>query len=105
MGALRQVGNPVETFLVERYWPGVTIETFADAVRRLNDSVAGLRRQGIPIEAMTATLAPNDEAAYWIVDGPSAAAVELAFGTAGVPIERIVPAIELRRPQTTSQDR
>jgi hypothetical protein len=97
MSTVRQLGRPVQTFLIERYWPGVTVEMFTDAVHRLNESVAGLRREGIAIEAVTATLVPIDEAAYWIVDAPSADVVELACVRAKLQVERIVTALDLGR--------
>jgi hypothetical protein len=88
--------RPVDTFLVERYWPGVTLETFTEAAGRLADSVDRLRREGAAIRTVAATLVPSDEAAYWIVDAPSIDLVETACEWAGVGVERIVPAIELR---------
>jgi hypothetical protein len=96
MSTARQMGRPVATFLVERYWPGVTVESFANAVVRLEGSIASLRREGVAIRTVTATLVPTDEAAYWVVDGPSAETVEMAFTRSGLQVERIVPAVELR---------
>ena len=84
------------TFLVERYWPGVTVELFIDAVRRVDEAVARLRRDGTPIRTVASTLVPDDEAAYWIVDAASAEQVELAYRQAGIPVERIVAALEVR---------
>jgi hypothetical protein len=86
----------VATFLVERYWPGVTVEAFEDAQRRLGVSVEALRREGIDIRTVTATLVPGDEAAYWVVDAPSAEVIALACQRAGMTVERIVGALELR---------
>ena len=88
--------RPVDTFLVERYWPGVTLATFTEAAGRLADSVDRLRREGAAIRTVAATLVTSDEAAYWIVDAPSIDLVEVACEQAGVGAERIVPAIELR---------
>ena len=96
MSTARDLGTPTQTFFVERFWPGVTVESFTDPVQRLNESIAGLRREGIAIEAVTATLVPIDEAAYWIVHGPSAEMVALAHARAGVSIDRIVDALDLR---------
>ena len=97
MSTARQLVRPVRTFLVERYWPGVTVELFTSAVQRLEGSVASLRREGVAIKAVMATLVPSDEAAYWGVDGPSAETVEMAFARSGLPVERIVPALDLGR--------
>jgi hypothetical protein len=84
------------TYLVEGYWPDRGIESFAAAALRLRESVAGLQREGFAIQAITATLIPGDDAALWIVDGPSAEVVALAYERAGLRVERIVSAVELR---------
>jgi hypothetical protein len=92
----RQQADPITTFLVEGYWPDVRIETFPDAARRLVESVAGLRREGFAIRQVAAALIPGDEAALWIVNGPSAEVIELAYARAGVSIDRIVRVIAPR---------
>lgn len=89
-----------KTFLVERYWPGVTVDAFAEAVRRVRESIDGLRSEGEAIQTMSSTLVPTDEAAYWVVAASSADIVELAYARAGVPYERIVGALEAERAQS-----
>jgi hypothetical protein len=96
MSQTRPRVQPVATFLVERYWPGVTLEAFTAAAGRLRDSVDRLRREGAAIRTVAATLVPSDEAAYWIVDATSIDLIETAWERAGMGVERIVPAIELR---------
>lgn len=96
MSPTRPRARPVATFLVERYWPGVTLEAFTEAAWRLGDSVDRLRRDGAAIQTVASTLVPSDGAAYWIVDAPSIDLVEKACRGAGIGAERIVPAIELR---------
>ena len=86
----------VATFLVERYWPGVTVAAFEDAQRRLSGSVDRLRAEGVAIGIVAATLVAGDEAAYWVVDAPSADAIELACTRAGLTVDRIVDALDLR---------
>jgi hypothetical protein len=93
----RRQQTELTTFLVEGYWPGAGAETFSDATRRLGDSVAELRRDGFHVQPVSATLVPSEDAAYWIVDGPSAEIVALAYARAGVAVDRIVGAIELRQ--------
>jgi hypothetical protein len=88
---------PVETFLVEGYWPLTTVDAFPTAASRLDESLDGLRQEGVAVRAISALVVPGDETAYWIVDGPSAEAVSLACRRAGLTVERIVPALELRR--------
>lgn len=91
----RQAGSSTRTFLVERYWPGVTVEAFTEAVRRVREAMEGLRGQGELIRPMSSTLVPQDEAAYWVVDAPSMDLVALAYARAGVPYERILVAYDV----------
>lgn len=97
----RRQPSELTTFLVEGYWPGSGAETFSDATRRLGESVATLRRDGFHVQPVAATLVPSEDAAYWIVDGPSAEIVALAYARAGVAVDRIVGAIELRETNET----
>ena len=92
----RQPETPVATFLVERYWPDVTVGSFEEAHRELVASVEALQEEGVTIRTVAATLVPPDEAAYWIVDGPSADVIALAFERAGITVDRTVEALELR---------
>ena len=96
MNAAHRPPGPVATFLVERYWPGVTVELFTDAAWRVDESVARLRRGGAAIRTVASTLVPIDEAAYWVVDAASIELVERAYRQAGVPVERIVEALDVR---------
>jgi hypothetical protein len=96
MDAVRPQAAPLSTFLVERYWPGVTVELFDDAARRVQQAIEALRAEGSAIRTVASTLVPGDEAAYWVVEATSAELVAQAWQAAGVPIERIVSALEGR---------
>jgi hypothetical protein len=89
--------SAVTTFLVEGYTPDVSVESFAEAFKRLDASLHVMRGEGFVIEAVAATLVPSDEAAYWIVDASTADVVELACARAGMRVERITHALEIRR--------
>jgi len=80
--------RPVATFLVERYWPGVTVELFIDAVRRIDEVVARLRREGAAIRTVASTHVPDDEAAYWVVDASAVELVERVFRQAEISVDR-----------------
>jgi hypothetical protein len=73
---------PVATFLVERYWPGVT-PAAAEAV------TAAL--PGVVATIVTAA----DEVCFWYIEADSGAAAEAAFAAAAVPIDRISTATAL----------
>lgn len=88
--------HTVATFLVERYWPGVTVDTFTEATRRVDESVERLRADGAAIRTIASTLVLADEAAYWVVDATSLDLVILAFTSVGIPVERVVEAVDVR---------
>lgn len=88
--------HTVATFLVERYWPGVTVEAFAEATRRVDKSVERLRADGASIRTVASTLVVADEVAYWVIDATSLDLVTLAFEQAGIPVERVVEAVDVR---------
>jgi hypothetical protein len=96
MSPARPRVQPVTTFLVERYWPGVTVERFIDAVRRIDEVVARLRREGAAIRTVASTHVPDDEAAYWVVDASAVELVERVFRQAEISVDRIVPALNVR---------
>ena len=96
-------GALLRTFLVERYWPGVTVDAFTDAVERVRKSTERMRGEGAAIRTISSTLVPSDEAAYWVVEAPSIDLVELAYARAGVPVERIVGAFEGERPMVADE--
>lgn len=96
MTTSKRASAPVTTFVVEAYWPSGVAGSFQDATARLDARLANLRREGLALRAVAATLVPGDEAAYWVVDGPSAEVVARACAEAELPVERIVDAVELR---------
>ncbi len=95
----------VATYLVEGYWPDPGTETFSAAAARLDDRLAEMRGEGVAIRAVAATLVPGDQAAYWLVAAPSAEAVAIACAQAGLRVDRIVGAVELRAGVHTNPNR
>ena len=74
------------TFLVERYWPGVT----AVAAQAVTASLVG------PDMLVVETIvAGSDEVCFWYVEAASEHEITGAFDSAGVPIDRISPATAL----------
>ena len=89
---------PIGTFLVERYWPGVSRAAFTEAAGRIGACVDALRQEGVAIRTRSSTLVPEDEAAYWVFEAPSKEVVQAVSACAGVPFERIVVAVEAAGP-------
>jgi hypothetical protein len=76
----------VATFLVERYWPGITAVA-AEAV------TATLGGRGMIV--VRTIVAASDEVCFWYVEAGSLAEVPGTFRAAAVPIDRISPATAL----------
>ena len=83
------------TYLVEHYWPGVTVDAFRRAADRLRAATAAMALDAVPIRFLHSTLVPEDENAFCVFSAASPAVVEEAYGRAGVAFERIVDALEL----------
>jgi uncharacterized protein YodC (DUF2158 family) len=79
----------VATFLVERYWPGVT----AVAAQAVTASLGG------PDMLVVETIVTGpDEVCFWYVEAASESEVHAAFRLAGIPIDRIGRATVLPDP-------
>jgi hypothetical protein len=89
----------VATFLVERYWPGVTAVAAEAATAALG---------GTGMEVVETIVTASDEVCFWYVEAASENEIKGAFDSVGVPIDRISPATalpdssEARRPTTAT---
>lgn len=81
------------TYLVERYWPGVTSELLLEALERSRRVMAEMEDEGIRVRRISCTLIPDEEVVFSVYEGPSADAVQQLNERAGVPFSRIVNAI------------
>ena len=83
------------TYLVERYWPGVTSERLLEALARGRQAMEQMISEGTPIRDISCTLIPGEEVVFSLYEGPSAAAVRQLNERAGIPVSRIVDAIAI----------
>jgi hypothetical protein len=83
----------VPTYLVERYWPGVTSERLLGALERDRRVMEQMRGEGTSVHGISCTLIPGEEVVFSVYEGPSAAAVRQLNERAGIPVSRIVEAI------------
>jgi hypothetical protein len=85
----------VPTFLVERYWPGVTRELIIEAIERSRRVMAEMSAEGAHVRDVSCTFIPGEEVVFSVYEGPSAAAVRRLNERAGIPVSRIVEAIRI----------
>jgi hypothetical protein len=83
----------VPTYLVERYWPGVTSELLLEALKRGRLVMEQMSDEGTPVRDISCTLIPGEEVVFSVYEGPSADAIRECNERAGIPVSRIVEAI------------
>ena len=81
------------TYLVERYWPGVTSELLLEALNRGRQVIEQMSVEGTRIRDISCTLIPGEEVVFSVYEAPSATAVRALNERAGIPVSRIVDAI------------
>lgn len=94
------------TYLVERYWPGVTIEQLIKAVERGHRVMERMSSEGTQIRDISCTLVPAEEVVFSVYEGPSLVAVRQLNDRADIPVSRIVEAVtvlEAFRPTAPEQ--
>lgn len=63
------------TYLVERYWPGVTSELLPEALYKGRRVMEHMNVEGIPVRDITSILVPGEEVVFSVYEGPRSPAV------------------------------
>ncbi len=83
--------NPnVGTYLVERYWPGITQELLAAAIARGELEASGPTQVGGRVRRLGSVLLASDEVVFCLFTADSADAVAEVNDRARFPYDRIV---------------
>jgi hypothetical protein len=93
------VGSPLShlrCYLAEWYWPQLTEELLENTVARLDECVRGMCAAGSPVQLLTALAVPNDELIFGVFAAGSKQVVTRVCRQAGIPAQRISPAIDAR---------
>jgi hypothetical protein len=83
-------------YLAEWYRPQLTEELLDDTVARLDECVRAMRAAGSPVQLLTALAVPNDELIFGVFAAGSEQVVARVCRQAGIPAQRISPAIDAR---------
>jgi hypothetical protein len=78
-----------ETFLMERYWPGVGRADVATAEERLCRAAGELSRDGIPIRIVSSTWVPADEVVLTLFEAGDEDDVLEVSRRGGYPFDRM----------------
>ena len=85
------------TFLVESYWPGVSVERLEEGLERVAGVADAMRDEGHRIEYLSCTLMSEDEVVLCLFDAESAAEVAELADRADLPCDRISQALTLAK--------
>ena len=81
------------TYLVERYWPGVTSELILEALKRGRRVMEEMSIEGTRVRDLGCIHIPGEEVVFSVYEGPSVATVRQLNERADIPVSRIVEAI------------
>jgi hypothetical protein len=82
-----------QTYLVENYHPGLGADELRQIVSRVGDAVAEMNQDGKAIRYMRSTIVPDDESFLCVIEAASEELAREAYTRAGIPFERISPAL------------
>ena len=91
-------GDPIEIFLVERYWPDVDVDELRRALPRLESAVTAMRSEGREVEYLGSILMPIDQVVFTLVAAADEREIRQLNERAGLPVDRIAKAIALVGP-------
>lgn len=83
------------SYLVERYWPGISLRDAEDVLAREAEAARELCREGRPVHVVRTTFVEEDETLLSIVEARAEADVVELGVRAGRPADRIVAAQDL----------
>jgi hypothetical protein len=80
-------------YVVERYLPGLTRANLLPGLSKLERAIEELRGESASVRYLGSTIVLEDEACFCQFEAPSEAEVAEANRRAGLPFDRIVPAL------------
>jgi hypothetical protein len=85
----------LETFLVERYWPDIDLESLSVVLRRLDAAAAAMTAEGRPVQHLGSILMPIDEVVFSLITAGDESLVREVNARADLPVDRIAAAISV----------
>jgi hypothetical protein len=87
----------MQTFMVERFVPGVAYDRFAEAVQRVATAAATLTERGAPVTYLGSVFVPDEESSFCCFEARDVEAVREANRRADIHFWRVVPAVFIDR--------
>ena len=85
----RETGAVRQTYLVEHYRPGLTVEDLRRWAERVRDSAGELEREGKDVRYIRSAVVPADESLLCVLEAASEGLVREIYARAGIPFERV----------------
>ena len=82
-------------YMVERSLPGIGMDALGDAQKKAIETGARMRSAGTDVRYIRTTFAPDDGRCMCLFEAVDEAAVRRLNEDAGIPFNRIVPAMDL----------
>jgi len=97
-----------ETYLVEHYRPGRTVDELKQWAVRVHDAAVELAREGRPVRYLRSAIVPADESLLCLLEAAGEELVHETYARAGIPFERlsaVIPEGDRAWAATTSTER
>jgi hypothetical protein len=78
-----------QTYLVEHYRPGLTVDGLKQWAARVRDAAVEMERQGKSVHYLRSTIVPADESLLCVLEAASEQLVRETYTRAGIPFERL----------------
>src|SRR5262245_62758782 len=92
----------LETYLVERYWPGIDLAGLRVGIGRLDAVAEAMTVEGTSVRHLGSILMPIDEVVFSLIAAADESVVRDVNARARLPVDRITAAITLRAAQLPS---
>jgi hypothetical protein len=96
--------EPLGTYLVERYLPGITGGALERLCNRVRARAAAMRAEGTAVAHISTTLLPDEEAVFCLFEAPTADVVAEVNRGARAPFDRITAAVPVALGPTSRSD-
>jgi hypothetical protein len=78
-----------QTFLVEHYRPGLSVEELRQWAERVRETAGEMEREGREVRYIRSAIVPVDESLLCVLEAATEELVRETYARAGIPFERL----------------
>jgi hypothetical protein len=78
-----------QTYLVEHYRPGLTVDELRQWAERVREAAARMEREGRAVRYVRSAIVPADESLLCVLEAATEELVRETYARAGIPFERL----------------